>query len=193
MYASPFRNNSRGVMILINNNFEYKAERVETDPNGNFIILDIKMQDKRFTLVYLYGPNEDKPQYCNNIRQKLVHYESDLTTLCGDWNLVINPDIDTYNYLHISNPRARQTVLKFIEKGNFVDIWRVVHENEKGFTWSRRNPVRNLARLDFFLISDALFPYITDTSITMGFKSDYHGILLTFRFNENERGRGFNY
>ena len=191
MYASPFRNNSRGVMILINNNFEYKVERVETDPNGNFIILDIKMQDKRFTLVNLYGPNEDKPQFFNNIRQKLVHYENDLTILCGDWNLVINPDIDTYNYLHINNPSARQTVLKFKEEDNFVDIWRVFHENEKGFTWSRRNPVRKQARLDFYLISDALFPYITDTSITTGFKSDHHGILLTFKFNENERGHGY--
>ena len=178
-------------MILINNNFEYKVERVETDPNGNFIILDIKMQDKRFTLVNLYGPNEDKPQFFNNIRQKLVQYENDLTILCGDWNLVINPDIDTYNYLHINNPRARQTVLKFIGEDNFVDIWRVFHENKKRFTWSRRNPVRKQARLDFYLISDALFPYITDTSITTGFKSDHHGILLTFKFNENERGRGY--
>ena len=79
MYASPFRNTSCGVMILINNNFEYKVRRVETDLNGTFIILDIKMQDKRFTLVNLYGPNKDKPQFFNNIRQKLVHYESDLT------------------------------------------------------------------------------------------------------------------
>ena len=79
-------------MILTNNNFEYKVERVETNPNGNFIILDIKMQDKRFTLVNIYGPNEDKPQFFNNIRQKLVHYESDLTILCWDWNLVINPE-----------------------------------------------------------------------------------------------------
>ena len=105
--------------------------------------------------------------------------------------MVINPDIDTYNYLHINNPRARQTVLKFIEEDNFVDIWRVFHENEKGFTWRRHNPVRKQARVDFYLIGDALFPYITDTSITTDFKSDHHGILLTFKFNENERGRGY--
>ena len=79
------------------------------------------MQDKRFTLVNIYGPNEDKPQFFNNIRQKLVHYESDLTILCWDWNLVINPDIDTYNYLHFNNPRAKQTVLEFIEEDNFVN------------------------------------------------------------------------
>ena len=25
----------------------------------------------------------------------------------GDWNLVLNPDIEMYNYININNPRAR--------------------------------------------------------------------------------------
>ena len=31
-------------MILMNNNFEYKVERVKTDKNGNYIILDVNIQ-----------------------------------------------------------------------------------------------------------------------------------------------------
>lgn len=42
-YFSSFTSNSRGVMVLINNNFEQKVEKVKTDPNGNFIILDMKI------------------------------------------------------------------------------------------------------------------------------------------------------
>ena len=30
-------------MILMNNNFEYKVERVKTDKNGNYIILDVNI------------------------------------------------------------------------------------------------------------------------------------------------------
>ena len=41
------------------------------------------------------------------------------------------------------------------------------------------------------MVSEALFPYITGTSITTGFKSDHHGILLIFKVNNNERGRGY--
>ena len=31
-------------MILMNNNFEYKVERVKTDKNGNYIILDVNIR-----------------------------------------------------------------------------------------------------------------------------------------------------
>ena len=43
---------------------------------------------------------------------------------------------------------------------------------------------------NLYLISNALFSNITDTSITTGFKSDHHSI-LTFKINEKERGRGY--
>ena len=44
-------------MLLMNNNFEYKVERVKTVKNGNNIILDVNIRGKRITLVNLYGPN----------------------------------------------------------------------------------------------------------------------------------------
>ena len=33
---SQYMSNSLGVMILINNTFEYGMERIRKDPNGNF-------------------------------------------------------------------------------------------------------------------------------------------------------------
>ena len=50
VFFSSFTNSSRGVMILMNNNFEYKVERVKTDKNGNYIVLDVNIQGKRITL-----------------------------------------------------------------------------------------------------------------------------------------------
>ena len=62
-------------MILMNNNFEYKVERVKTDKNGNNIILDINVQGKRITLVNLNGPNQDNPNFYTNIKQKVSEFE----------------------------------------------------------------------------------------------------------------------
>ena len=75
------------------------------------------------------------------------------------WRLELN---FKSNYRHEqlcthNNPRARQEVLKLLEEDDFVDAWRVMHENEKGYTWSRRNPVRKQARLDFFLVNENIF------------------------------------
>ena len=40
-------------MILINNNFEQKVNRVKTDTNENFIILDMKIEGKQITYMDL--------------------------------------------------------------------------------------------------------------------------------------------
>ena len=46
-YFSCFNSSRCGVMVLLNNNFEYKEEKVISDTNGNFIILDIKIYKSR--------------------------------------------------------------------------------------------------------------------------------------------------
>ena len=70
-------------------------------------------------------------------------------------------------------------------------MYRVFHEEKREYTWSRRNPVRKQARLDFFLTSFDCFLYTSDTCIIPGYRSDHSGILLDLTLNENERGRGY--
>ena len=61
LYMSPYKSNSRGVMVLINNTFEHEIGRIKKDPTGNFIITELTILGKKITLVNLYGPNDDKP------------------------------------------------------------------------------------------------------------------------------------
>ena len=56
-------------MILLNNNFEQPVEKVKSDPNRNYIILVINIDGKKFTLVNLYGPNEDKQRFYKELMQ----------------------------------------------------------------------------------------------------------------------------
>ena len=58
-------------MVLINNNFEQTVKNIKTDKNGNYIILDMEIQGKEITLVNLYGPNENSPQFYENIIKKI--------------------------------------------------------------------------------------------------------------------------
>ena len=152
-------------MILMNNNFEYTVERVKTDKNGNYIILDIIIQGKRITLVNVYGPNQDNPNFYTNIKQKVSEFENDQAIMCGDWNFVLDPDLDYNNYLHINNPKARKVILDYIEEENLLDVWRVSNEDSRKYTWRRLNPVIKQARLDFYLISENMFQFVTDTKL----------------------------
>ena len=83
-YFSSYTTNSRGVMVLFNNTFEHKVNRVKTDKNGNFIILELNIDGKNITLVNLYGPNEDKPEFYENIKTKLADFENEEVIICGD-------------------------------------------------------------------------------------------------------------
>jgi len=60
LFAS-FNTNSRGVAILFKNNFEYKLIKVVKDINGNWIFAHVKINDKDFLIVSVYGPNDDNP------------------------------------------------------------------------------------------------------------------------------------
>ena len=46
-YMSSYSGNSRGVVILINNTFEYETGRVIKDQNGNFIVVELTIADKK--------------------------------------------------------------------------------------------------------------------------------------------------
>ena len=178
-------------MILMNNNFEYKVERVKTDKNGNYAILDIIIQGKRITLVNLYGPNQDNPNFYTNIKQNVSEFENDQVIMCGDWNFVLDPDLDYNNYLHINNPKARKVILDYIEEENLLDVWRVSNDDSRKYTWRRLNPVIKQARLDFYLISENMFQFVTDTQIIPGYRTDHSGITLKLKLIDSERGRGY--
>ncbi|KAK6171911.1 hypothetical protein SNE40_018332 [Patella caerulea] len=139
-----------GVTILFNNNFEYKLNKICKDTiSGNFIIIDIEVSQKRFILANIYGPNEDYPKSYKNIQSKLQNFQCGNMIICGDWNLTLNPEKDTFNYKHVSNPKATLQVLKLCDELDLVDVWRCSNENKRIYTWAKSNPIKR-ARLDFF-------------------------------------------
>ena len=110
---------------------------------------------------------------------------------CGDCNLILNETLDTENYVNINNPRARNAVLNIMEENGYIDVFRILNENQKKFTWRRINPVKKQTRLDFYLVSEEIFQHVHDTSIIPGYRSDHSGIYLKIKLHENERGRGY--
>ena len=50
----------------------------------------MEIQGKEITLVNLYGPNEDNPQFYENILKKVALFENENVILCDDWNLVLD-------------------------------------------------------------------------------------------------------
>ena len=188
-YFSSYRSNAKGVCILFNSNFEYKILNKRTDREGQFICLDLEIEGKKITLVNIYGPNEDRPEFYTNIADIIEEVGNDTCIIGGDFNIAQNQYLDTCNYCHINNPRAKECLLNIKVDLNLVDPFREMNEFEKRFTWRKSNPVKQ-ARLDFFLISESLMHNISNVDIIPSYRSDHSTVLLSFQINEFKRGSG---
>ena len=63
VYINGGKTNSRGVAILLNNNFDYEILSSNKDKNGNYLSLLIKLSSMTINLITRYGPNNDSPSF----------------------------------------------------------------------------------------------------------------------------------
>ena len=189
-FFASFNSQSRGVAILLNNTFDFKVNFLELDPLGNFIILKLDTMEKSITLINIYGPNRDNPDFYSKINRKIE--ELNLTNIiwAGDWNLVLNPNLDYHNYRHNNNPRAQERVIEIMNERELVDIWREINPEILQYTWRRTRPLQQ-SRLDFFLISESLLPFIKDSNIKNGYRTDHSFVSITLEFKKEEKRRNF--
>ena len=136
----------------------------------------------RFTLLNAYFPSgqrgHDRVAYKLEFYDALLAHCSDLQAkghrliVCGDFNTAHQP-IDlarpaqnkkTSGFL----PEEREALTRWLENG-FVDSFRALHPDEEAYTWwtYRSNArARNVGwRLDYFLVDEALMPFVQDACI----------------------------
>ena len=149
----------------------------------------LKLSSMTINLTTLYGPNNDNPNFFSQM-QNLVSSESgDYDIICGDFNLVLNPHMDTFNYKHINNPNSRHRVLKMMNDLNLCDIYRQLHPNTRRYTWRRKNPVKQ-SRLDFFLASSNILDIVKSCDVKLSYRSDHSMVELELILNRFISGKG---
>ena len=184
------KTNSRGVAILFKSDFEFKVENTYTDDIGNLQTTDILINnDITLKIINIYGPNSDSPEFYNNINEIFINNTCDYVILCGDFNLILDPIMDSYKYQNINNPKARIELLKMIKSHNLSDVYRSFNPNTKRYTWRKQNPIKQ-ARLDFFLISPELTDIVSEATITSGYKTDHSMVNISLKLNNFKKGNG---
>ena len=163
------------------------------DNDGNFLALLIEYEGRQILVEGIYGPNTDQPLfYEETVFEKIDSWGAEFSVIVGDWNLTLDPQKDTKNYLHDDNNiEARRVVQSKLNQYNLNDVWRTLNPDTEMFTW--RKPGRDLkfARLDFFVISNSLLPYVESVKIEPGCFSDHSPVILDLDFSRFKKGRGF--
>ena len=176
LYFSGNKGNSRGTAILFENNFDFSVLNVENDNEGNYTALKINVDGYDFLLICIYGPNTDSPNFFEKISNLVERSDCTFSVLCGDWNCVLNHASDTLGYSNINNPKARQAIHDIIGKFNLDDVYKTLNPNSNWPT-----PLKQ-ARLDYFLVSNEMFPFIKSANILAGYRTDHSVTTLDLAF-----------
>jgi len=146
--------------------------------------------------VNVYAPNKDSDSvkfydHLSNVLRKDDRTFGDKIIVGGDFNCSLNPQMDKKGGIMTT----RQNIVDRIEDiqtvFNLLDIWRVKNPNLKSFTWSQKSPFI-FCKLDYWLLSDALFDMVKDVDIVPSIKTDHSDITLSLGDLENVgRGPGF--
>ena len=181
--------NSNGVAGLFKNNFDFRLHTVIRDDEGKYIILDIEMLGKRMTLVNLYAPSSgDHPEFFEKNEKDIDKIANNYILIGGDWNVVLNPALDSSRYRAVNRPRARKKVYDLMLKYDLIDSWRELYPEKKKYTWRRFKSFVQ-GRLDYFLLSQELNVQVKKASISPGYCSDHVLVSHELKVNDIKRGK----
>ena len=165
---------SRGTGILISkritdSNFTILSEI--SDPDGNYLLMQVKLNNFKFILGSVYGPNhDDEIQFFDRLDSELRNL-SDPFIIGGDWNATldlsrVNSNIDVINMHSIPSYRRSLAINDLCNSYNLVDPFRCLYPNKKDYTFIPSSRFStNRSRLDFFLISHQLTTLQLDCTI----------------------------
>ncbi|ESO91516.1 hypothetical protein LOTGIDRAFT_76338, partial [Lottia gigantea] len=60
------------------------------DKPGNIIIVDLLVEETTFSIINIYGPNNDNPTFFENIFKNINEFKTEKFIICGDFNLTLN-------------------------------------------------------------------------------------------------------
>ena len=156
---------SRGVAILFSKQLEYTVHNVITDENGRYIILYCTILKKKILLCNLYAPNVDDPIFFQSLFDDIKRFSPDHMVIGGDFNLVMDLDIDKQGGTYTTHTKARDKVVANMKALDLIDIWRQQVPDRAEFTYRKLKPNPIFVRLDFFLINESLCQMVDECEI----------------------------
>lgn len=172
-----------GVAILFNNSFSYEIQKSFSDPNGRFII---KSEMKCISIC----PQWRWPTILYGFLRSSYVFECGEIVVGGDFNLVLNVDVDKKGGRSRTHSNSQETLKNFAAQFDLIDAWTLINPDSRKYTWCRRRPEIS-CRLDFFFVSQSLMCKVRDANILVSYRTDHSLIDLRVAFHSNSRGPGF--
>ena len=127
--------NSRGICFLLPKGMLTNITNMQKDQCGRVLQFNLKTEDMLVTICGVYAPNNDSRAFFQHIR-KMLSKGSEHKILIGDFNLVMNPQIDCIDSNH-NKQKSLEVIKSMCDEFSLVDIFRSKNENIRRFSWYR--------------------------------------------------------
>ena len=186
---------SRGILLGFSERLNCKVTSSYADPEGRFIVANVKLNGEPFTIVALYldpkiAANE-MMQVLASIMERIALGGNSRVVMCGDFNTIIDPGLDHGRGSTKVDPKYTykgKRIQGFMETHEFSDIWQTGHPQEHRYT-SFSTGV--LTRIDLTLGSAAFMTHVEDAFIGTSFASDHSPVYVDFTLEQQEQGKGY--
>lgn len=149
IYQSNFSVKSRGVAILLRKGIPFKQNALKTDREGRYIILSGEIYGFPITLINVYGPNNDEPDFFRKVFSLIPKLSQTNLVIGGDFNCVLDAYLDRSSLKIPSQSNSRNFLNAFVNNYSLIDIWRLMHPTDRDYTF--HSHVHNVyTRIDFF-------------------------------------------
>ena len=187
--------NSTGVAILFKQSVQDEIKilnHVHISP-GRATLVDVESGGTVFGIINVYCPNSDDTSFLNSVfLEACSTTKSDNLIFAGDWNTVLNNNLDKAGGAAVHNNVNCQTLLNNIMGDwGFSDVFRLNNPAARLYTHFDKQHSTH-TRLDFFLVDDKLVNLpVCSSNISHGFSSDHSYVSLNLQGNPLSHGRGY--
>ena len=158
----------RGCAILIKKSLNFKVFKSYHSLCENILLLDMHINEFRFSLVCTYGPIEkDNMNFYISLKEKIKSINNTCFILGGDLNAIPtltdsslcpnSGNLDTICMSSLPNINHCRNLVDWINEGFAIDIFRFIHPNKLEFSYIPYDKTKkNRSRIDNFLVSPNL-------------------------------------
>ena len=170
-----------GVAILISDKIDFKIKTITRDKEGHYIMTKGSIQEEDITIVNIYAPNIEAPQY---IRQMLTAIKGEIdsnTIIVGDFNTAVSP-MDTSSKMKIN--METQALHDTLNKMDLIDIYRTFHPKTTEYTFFS-SPHGTFSRIDHILALKTRLGKFKKIGIISSTFSDHNAMILHISYRKN--------
>ena len=121
-----------GVAILISDKIDFKIKTFTRDKEGHYIMTKGSIQEEDITIMNIYAPNIEAPQYIRQMLTAIKEETNSNTIILGDFNTALTP-MDRSSRQKIN--KETQALNDTLDQIDSVDIYRTFHPKAAEYTF----------------------------------------------------------